>query len=108
MILIVDLSRVYPRGFVHDSRHGVPISGASVGLRDPITKRYLAETISHPNGYFSFEEYKPPKGYENSSLLEVIVGSERVTILGDDVHVDVPQPWNREPRAPWYRRLWGL
>lgn len=106
MILIVDRTSGYWRGWVHDDTYDVPISGATVNLLLPgfQTRHYFATTTSYPNGYWSFEEHK------GDYVLEVINGSESVTIEGDAVHVEVPEHRRQKvvrPGHPWFWPRWA-
>ena len=94
MILIVFPTQW--RGVVY-SKDGIPISGATVNLRDRHTQRYIAETVADPEGLWNFDSYGTVYAGGDYTL-EVINGAEKVTIWGGEVRVEVPE------QAPWYHR----
>lgn len=100
------------RGVVYASG-GYPIMGATVNVWDG--KRCVAAAATDPMGRFDFRDQ-----FGTGHTLEVINGSETVTIRGDEVRVVTPEMarerWRKEVewtptgaeklvRKPWYRRL---
>ena len=75
-----------------------------------------ATAVTDPNGYFVL----PLAGY-NKCRIEVINGSETVTIQGDEIEVETVEMAREKrlrlaeeargeeaPQPPWWRRMWGL
>src|SRR3990167_2124739 len=96
--------------------YGVPIMGATVNGTDPgTTWPPRATAATEPNGYFVL----PLAGYDKYRI-EVIYGSETVTIQGDEIEVETvemarakrPAARRRDEEArrqtPWWRRMWGV